>query len=344
MPHLTEAQQIVYSCIVSAVIIVNAIEICILFRKYKKLTNYEWLLLSLSVSDLLVGFSKGTLTFLYRAKILLSQIDDGMLPLWFSVACSVAHTFGITIERLLAVAYPIKHRMWSKNRNLALILISAWSFGCLTFPINYITGAKQIDVYIAILIIITSSVLIFSYSYIIYKVIIKRRRLLSKPSGLSLEQAINTKREFNLVCMCFAISLTFVAMMLPSAISLMMRGEISTPAYFPMISNSMTNPLLYFFWKYLDEKVKARKVKKSLSHQTGKDRTLQLNSKKKQSLIGLKRKPTAPANSINSSEINFTHETDSNQLQRSSVNERSVLSHQATETEVMKMGGICVAE
>ena len=344
MPQLTEAEQIFYSCIVSVVIIVNAIEISILFRKYKKLTNYEWLLLSLSVSDLLVGFSKGTLSVLYQTKILLSAIDDGMLPLWFSVACSVAHTFGITIERLLAVAYPIRHRLWSTNRNKALILIGAWSFGCLIFPINYMPGEEQIDVYIAILIIITSFVLLFSYSYIIHKVILKRRRLLSKPSGLSLEQAINTKREFNLICMCFAISLTFVAMMLPAAISVMMNGKISTSVYFPMIANSMANPMLYFFWKYLDERIKARRVKKSSSHQTGKESTHQSSSKKKASQRGPKRKPTAPASSINSSDINFVQQNELIQPKGSPVNERSVVSNQTTETAVIKLGGLCIVD
>ena len=244
-------------------------------RKRKILSNYEWLLLSLSVTDFLVGLSKGAIIFLLEIRLISILKGNYISPLWFSIACSVSHTFCITLDRLSAVAFPIKHRMLWTGKTISIVLIGAWSFGLIVFPVRATSTEKRTKFYLGILIIITSFVILISYSYIIYKAIIKRRRFLSKSSGFTLQQTVSMTRELTLVCMCFVISLTFATMMLPFAIFSVNHEDSPIPAKYLLVSNSISNPLLYFFWKYIDKKIKRRALNsskgKNLSNRAGSD-------------------------------------------------------------------------
>ena len=268
MAEYTLFEQVAFDFIIFSTIIINLIEIVILMRNRKKLTNYEWLLLSLSVSDLLVGLSKGIVTNLIRSGKIDNVTDQNMSMLWFSVACSLSHTVAITLDRLFAVAYPMKHRVLSTRKHTMLLLISAWSFGLIVFPIAFTSGHGKVKLCLGILIIITSAVILMTYSFIIHKAVIKRRKFLSTSTGHSSEQSIKMKREFNLVCMCFVISLTFIAMTLPFSISSIISGEPPMALKFPLLANSMTNPLMYFFWRYIDRRIKKRKPTSSQKSQT----------------------------------------------------------------------------
>ena len=256
MGQITEAEKIIFFIIVSIVIIINFIELVILIRNRKKLTNYECLLLSLSVSDLLVGLSKGPVTLLISIGVITVPTDQELSMLWFSLACSLSHTVAITLDRLVAVAYPIKLRMLSTRKNTMVLLIIVWSFSLLVFPITLTSSNIRIKLCLAILIIITSIVILISYSFIIHKAVIKRRRFFS--SSNSNDQTVKMKKNFNLVWMCFIISMTFIAMMLPFSISAIIYDEPPVSFRLPVVANSMINPMLYFFWKFIDRKVTRR--------------------------------------------------------------------------------------
>ena len=272
---MMDTEFFIFLFIFIATVIINAIEIVILVKKRKNLSNYEWLLLSLSVTDLLVGLTKGAINLLLEIEIISFNNYEYISPLWFSIACSVSHTLCITLDRLSAVAFPIKHRTLWQGKTIYNVLIGAWSFGLTVFPVASTCSKKQTKFYLGILIIITSFVILISYSYIIYKAIIKRRRFFSKSSGFSLEQTASMSREFSLLCMCFVISLAFATMMLPFAISSVNHEDASPFAKYLLVSNSMTNPLLYFFWKYIDKKIKRRRInsskEKNLSNRIGRD-------------------------------------------------------------------------
>ena len=271
MPQLEEYATITFFIIISLIIFINFVEIVILIRNRKRLTNYECLLLSLSVSDLLVGLTKGSANLLVSMGNLQVASEQERLIVCFSVACSLTHTIAITLDRLFAVAYPMKHRVLSTRKNTIVLLIIAWSFSLLVFPIKFIS-MNHVKVSLSVLIIVISLLILMTYSFIINKAVIKRRRFLLTTNSQSSEQSIKMKREFNLVCMCFLISITFITMSVPFSISAIIDGEPSLNARFLLIANSIANPMMYFFWKCIDRKVTARrskKIKQNLTQQSG---------------------------------------------------------------------------
>ena len=271
MPQITESATLTFLIIISIIIIINFSEILILIRSRKRLTNYECLLLSLAISDLLVGLSKGSVHLLKYIGIRQVATDKERLIVCFSVACSLSHTIAITLDRLLAVAYPMKHRVLSTRKNIILLLIIAWSFSLIVFPTGFIS-MNHVKFSLSVLILAISLLIIMTYSFIIYKAVIKRRRFLLTTNSQFSEQSIKMKREFNLVCMCFLISITFITMSVPFSISALKYGVASMSARFLLIANSIANPMMYFFWKYIDRKVTARrskKIKQNLTQQSG---------------------------------------------------------------------------
>lgn len=261
----TSEEVAIYYILLFAIIVVNLIEIKILIKRRKKLSNYEWLLLSLSITDLLVGCIKclvNTLVLVSRDTVLKT------LPmLWFSVACSISHTVAITLDRLLAIAYPFKHRAMSTRSNICLMMGFSWAFGLIICPIAY-TGRNVGQYVLAVATIATSIILLISYSFIIYKSILKRRRMNAKLNILSHQQSMNMRRELFLVCTCFIIVVTFISLMLPYSYSTLTGKRQAFLEKRALISNSLTNPLVYFFWKYMDTKIKKKKVTSSKVNQT----------------------------------------------------------------------------
>ena len=249
MIHITDTQTISFFVITCIIIIINFIETLILIRNRKWLTNFECLLLSLSISDLLVGISNGLLNLLVRIGTIQIATNPVLSVLRFSIACSLSHTVAITLDRLVAVVYPLRHRMLSTRKNIMVLLMITWSFSLLVFPITLTSSNIRIRLCLAILIIITSIVILISYSFIIHKAVIKRRRFLS--SSNTNDQSVKMKKEFNLVWICFVIAVTFIAMMLPFSISAIIHSEPSVYMRISLLANSIINPLIYFFWKYL---------------------------------------------------------------------------------------------
>ena len=284
MPQIIETETTTFFIIISIIIIINLIEIAILIKNRKRLTNYECLLLSLSVSDLLVGLSKGSVNLLISIGIRRVVTDEEQLIVCFSIACSLSHTVAITMDRLLAVVCPMKHRVLSTRKNMIWLLIIAWSFSLLVFPISLIS-IKHVILSLAVLIIPISVVIIISYSFIIHKAVIKRRRFFSTSNSDSSEQSIKLKREINLVCMCFVISLTFIIMTVPFSISALIHDNQSLNTRVLLVANSITNPLMYFFWKFIDRKVTARisrETKQNQKQQSGANNSndIKMNSNK----------------------------------------------------------------
>ena len=259
MNHIAKSQEILFVIIISIIIIINFIEILILIRNRKRLTNYECLLLSMAISDFLVGLSAGSIDILIGIGIIQGLRHQQLSMAWFSIACSLTHTVAITMDRLFAVAYPIKHRMLSTRKKIIVLLVIAWSFSLLVFPISFI-WKHHIELFLAVLIIPISFAILISYGFIIKKAVIKRRRFLSTPTNCR-ELIVKMKKEFNLACMCLSISITFVSMMLPFSIFTIKYGTSPMITKHLLVSNSMSNPLIYFFWKYIDKKFTARKSK-----------------------------------------------------------------------------------
>ena len=233
------------------VVIVNIIEIILLLTRMKMLSNFEKMLFSLAVADLLVGFAQGIVSFLKIADVDFKGIKFNSIFL-FTLAASFNHVNAITVDRFLAVCWPIKHRLWVTKKVIITCVIILWVLnGFMLIPLFVADSLDYIRRILAILSVIYAGLMTFIYSFIIYKAIICRRKSFQGQSSVNAEQA---KKDFQLVIISACIVVTFMICTIPLAISAFISEELPWPVKFVLILNSFFNPFIYFFWKFSERR------------------------------------------------------------------------------------------
>ncbi|XP_065064160.1 cholecystokinin receptor-like [Rhopilema esculentum] len=126
MGHASDV--IVYSVIGIVTVILNTIEIVLIKRTKSKLKTYQQLLLSLAISDLLVGLTS-VINSILAARVstqLSRQVFTFMVI--YSFTASVINLFIIGVDRLVAVRYPLKHVIWVRKGTIIKAAIYSWIF------------------------------------------------------------------------------------------------------------------------------------------------------------------------------------------------------------------------
>ena len=119
---------IVYSVIGIVTVILNTIEIILIKRTKSRLKTYQQLLLSLAISDLLVGLTS-VINSILAARVstqLSRQVFTFMVI--YSFTASVINLFIIGVDRLVAVRYPLKHVIWVRKGTIIKAAIYSWIF------------------------------------------------------------------------------------------------------------------------------------------------------------------------------------------------------------------------
>ena len=251
-------ENIVMLAIVPAlVVVINIIEIGILARNHKNLTIYERLLLSLSVADLLVG-----ITFLVS---LLAQFEKGSnlrisVVFWYSITTSLFHIVLLTLDRAIAVLYPLKHRIWITVKFINISIGMSWVFSLLTVTSFLFNRSKMVTkTIIGYMTELAICILVIVYSIIIYKVLIKRYR----HGPLNRSRSLFTRRDLNLVVISIFITVTFAAFTLPFSIKSVAHKKESFVDKLFIVLNSLTNPITYFFWMFLQRRARLNVINQS---------------------------------------------------------------------------------
>ena len=250
------------------IVILNTFESYHLIKPRRK--SHETLILSLSISDCIVGF--GTFT----SKLFVNLLDHYQLstyeeektylikkiaeaPIWFSVYLSLFHIIAITVDRAIAVAYPTRHRVLITPWRIKIYIIIVWLASTIIILVKivlvFMTSLKSIFIWIrffaAGFIIGVGFVVALSYFFIIKKAIYERKKSIRNIHGNIDEKKI-MRKERRLLFTSFAIVLSFVVCMLPSTIEAVMLKEESYMAEFLVVSNSLVNSLTYFYGRYLN--------------------------------------------------------------------------------------------
>ena len=173
-----KATVVVYSLIGIITVLLNILEITIIVKGNETLKTYDQLLLSLAISDLLVGFSSvvySSLVFHLGASKN-RQVFTFMVS--FTFVASLLNLMLIGLDRLVAVHFPFKHRIWVQQRWVLKAILGIWIFLLvdvvffatvgIAFPAT-MDGAK--DFYrtvLPVLIIVSSIALTSLYGLICY--------------------------------------------------------------------------------------------------------------------------------------------------------------------------------
>lgn len=130
-----------YSLIGTITILLNLLEITLICKVKKKLKTYEQLLLSLAASDILVGVSSVVFGSLHShvSATISRQIFTFMVS--FTFVASLLNLLLIGVDRLAAVRFPFKHRVWVQNRKVVKAIVGIWVFLAIEIAFFSVLGA-----------------------------------------------------------------------------------------------------------------------------------------------------------------------------------------------------------
>ena len=261
---ISQAEYFTNLIVSTLLIIVNLIEIYLIAKRRRHITTYEALLLSLSIADFLVGVS--TVIFTAGAgqnKFTIATIGSPMF--FFTFMSSMLHLSTLTIDRAIAVAYPLRHRYWVSKTRIVICIISLWVFSlAVTLPLaltQYVSTHKK--TVFGYFMLVESVVMVVSYAIIIYIAVIRRRQRLQTSTGnRSNQQGNNMRKDLRLVLMSFTVVLSYTCLLCPFAVKTVTHRVPNYYEKLAFVINSVMNSLVYFFWKFLEQRA-ARRRKQS---------------------------------------------------------------------------------
>ena len=249
----TDEEDIIILALSALIIIANIAEVHLLMRRRKHFKPYEQLLLSLSICDLLVGISMVFLSIMdlvvqsQAEKI--SHTAKKTMPLWCSILLSVLHINLLSIDRYIAVHYPLRHGVWVTKQRIASLIISTWTACVACVVIVTLCWSVQIVKDVLRDAALTGcSTLIIVYSAIIHNHF-KRKKVLG---GQCIQHSQHHSTEQRLVFICLLVAVFCLATNAPFIVLEYLKSSNSA-GDLTLMCGSLTNPFIYYFWKYCEQ-------------------------------------------------------------------------------------------
>ena len=235
------------------IIILNSIEAFIIARRWKNKSNHERIIFSLSMSDLLVGIS-GVIIHGLDSMVMLplsSKYGAGvLLPLWFSINTSLLHILGMTINRAIAVKYPVQHKLMITPSRVTFSLLVIWLLSLMLTVVPFFT---KDDFFIlkltaACLAVIFGFAIAVMYAFLL-RTVIKGKRNVNAKDKETKSTGIKTQREqeIRLTATCSAIVISFLLFMLSFSVDVIFNHGDTSYGCAMLYVNSITNPIIYFY-------------------------------------------------------------------------------------------------
>ena len=250
------------------IISMNFAEVVFISRK-KHRSTFEKLLLSLALSDLLVGIAVAIfkiLDFILGDQDWLKE-DAFIVVFIMSALFSLKNLLVITIDRFIAVKFPIKHRLLVTGRRVNMLIVLIWVVTCLLGIVLNLILILGLNIHIRYFMLL-SSVSIISWGVLIplfygciLKVVFTRQtaaKMNVEDSSISnrLQKGFKGlhKSERTVLFSSVLVSVSFVICTYPFAIEYFETGRtrrMSLASRILIISNSILNPIIYFFSRFL---------------------------------------------------------------------------------------------
>ena len=263
-------KDIVYVSVGLGIIALNIAEIRFISRiKHKK--TFDKLLLSLAVSDIFVGISVAVFKVLdltFDKEDLAWTEESAFAQLFlFSLTFSFTNLLAISIDRYLAVKFPIKHRIivTPKCSNIAILFVWLISLVPLVLSLLLIVLWSDNSEYFlqvsSIVILIFGAFLVAIYATILLSIYRNRVKTLGRNLDgktkwqklISIFKAPGTAERSVFFSCCFVAS-SFILSTYPFGIEYLVTqsgNDISFVSKLLILLNSLLNPFTYFFKSYL---------------------------------------------------------------------------------------------
>eukprot|EP00794_Sanderia_malayensis_P006868 gene6868-7642_t len=265
----------VVAMVVSFIIaVLNAIEIGLISRKWKTVTQFEIILLNLAFADILVGITYFILACLeiheYRNKSINYKLykfifDFGI----FSVTTSSLFVIFIGLQRLEAVRQPLKSHMRDKTKFALLkYIIVVWVASIATTLAaslsdhfvnpKVLVASKNLALALGISLCTFIFIILVIYSLIGYSILRRHSAFYTHGKQDSVHSHSGTtgtvpKKDRATILACSLVMVIYLVCNLPFAVRLL-QFEIKRVETALMTCNSLFNPLIYFFKSYLERR------------------------------------------------------------------------------------------
>ena len=251
-------------------IILNVCETYVIIRKYKRASCFEMVLLSLGCADIFTA-----IIFLAFGIMLglgcISQKCGGhtkkVLPQLhiivrymkyvaaFGIFSSWMHVAFITIDRYLAVAYPLWHKISVTRLRVGLVLGGLWILvTSITIVFGRVTNAKVVGYIFAVMNVSIIICMVIAYYFIVRKF---RRSQLSRARGNikatdpTAGESTKGKKEHLVILNSVAVTLCFAICSAPMSVHILldMKNFLLTFSFIFAL-NSVMDPVIYFLFSY----------------------------------------------------------------------------------------------
>ena len=232
----------------------NAFTIFVFWHQRASLKRAWYLLINLAVADLLVGFTVLTRILTYKPSHQLLTLADGIFSTFFLsfATVSLLCLMVISLERVYAVLWPLRHRVASTRRYIINIVL-VWTGGLCTGTLEVIHTNKIISEKSSYLVI---NSLFFVSLVVVLGAYLTIRKRLNKPNNLVetqnrrvVEQNVKLSKSLFVV-----IGLSFTCW-LPAVVvhtrfpfcSDCKREILNWTTTILSLANSLVNPVVYCF-------------------------------------------------------------------------------------------------
>ena len=255
-----------------------------LMKKRKKYFPSEFLMISLAVADFLFSLLVTitlTLSMTYHNEGLTGWVVNECFHMLtsFSIIASILHVVGISIDRLIAVLFPLRHRVRTDTIKMKRAVFSIWLL-TLTFVASlsvykyyrgftYLMNDDSLDHKTELVISYTMFISCFIVA-LIYLIITRRLamqasflRSFRRSTSSRHKRKNNRRNKVETVALLTAciVTLSFLVCTLPSACLPIVENvshTIHTVSLCFLVCNSICNPIVYF-WRGYWLKAKRRK-------------------------------------------------------------------------------------
>ena len=232
----------------------NAFTIFVFWHQRASLKRAWYLLINLAVADLLVGLTVLTRILTYKPSPQLLTLTDGIFSTFFLsfATVSLLCLMVISLERVYAVLWPLRHRVASTRRYIVSIVL-VWTGGLCTGTLEVIHTNKIISEKSSYLVI---NSLFFVSLVVVLGAYLTIRKRLKKPNNLvetqnrrAVEQNVKLSKSLFVV-----IGLSFTCW-LPAVVvhtrfpfcSDCKRQILNWTTTILSLANSLVNPVVYCF-------------------------------------------------------------------------------------------------
>ena len=218
------------------VVILNGVSAIMLFHKWRtqlakrnsRIVSDKLIKISLCVANFITGVAIVVEFICFAAGIKVTPMKTkvSVLIILFTLVASLMHIILLSLERFMYLRFPFK-RMEVKNRTVVILLVLAWLLSIPPICVIFIKGSNALNM-IAILLLITNIILIFSSVYIIR---VTKRVLSQQQSNRIQDNSENKQLEKQITRCWVATVVCYLLFTIPPICVIIGRDEHTMRTY-----------------------------------------------------------------------------------------------------------------